>query len=69
MNNISEAIVRDYALALNRVRSAKVLGMSEATIQDARDEMARMREAATILWPGLMFDLELAAMHLIKTTK
>lgn len=69
MNNISDAIVRDYALALNRVRSAQVLGMSESTIQEARDEMARMREAATILWPGLAFDLERAAMFLINNTK
>jgi hypothetical protein len=69
MNNISEAIVKDYALALNRVRSAQVLEISESAIQEARDEMARMREAVTVLWPGVGFDLELAAMNLINSVK
>jgi len=65
MNNISDAIVKDYALALNRARTT----LSENVLQEARDEMARMREAVTVLWPGLAFDLERAAMYLINNAK
>ncbi len=65
MNNISDAIVKDYALALNRARTS----LSESITQEARDEMARMREAVTILWPGLVFDLERAAMYYLNNAK
>ena len=65
MNNISEAIVKDYALALNRARTS----LDPSVYQEAREEMARMREAVTTLWPGLAFDLERAAMYLINNAK
>ena len=65
MNNISDAIVKDYALALNRARTT----MSESVRQEAREDMARMREAVTVLWPRLAFDLARAAMYLINNAK
>jgi hypothetical protein len=65
MNNISEAIVKDYALALNRARTT----MSESVLHEARDEMSRMREAVTILYPLHPFDIERAAMYLINNAK
>jgi len=65
MNNISDAIVKDYALALNRARTT----MSESVRQEAREDMARMREAVTVLWPRLAFDLERAAMYLLNNAK
>lgn len=59
MNRISEAIVRDY-------RSTRMA--FEATGHaDLEAEMARMREAVKVLWPGFVIDLDAAADAVVVT--
>lgn len=54
MNEVSSAIVKAYAIARSRW---------DATGQDANNlnEMNRLRNAATALWPGHAIDLDKAA--------
>jgi hypothetical protein len=53
MNNISEAIVKDYAFAR---------GMFAVTgYADLATDMERMKEAVKVLWPQFEIDLDAAA--------
>lgn len=53
MNNISEAIVKDYALTRN---AYQCFGYA-----DLADNLDRMREAVKVLWPQYEIDLDAAA--------